>query len=530
MTKCPIYASLRGRISTFTTICSDLFCEYKITNRKEKERRMKKVTTQEPVAAESEGASDLFQVLEGSGGPKVKQLVRDTDNAIASITESAGISLKDSTSQAAQKLATWAERMTADAGNRELKLEELRQRVATELASVDNDQAIAAQKSFAEDLRKAVFGLTAEQQQFEQFLGMLDGECTEADAEVKNANQRVEDARNLVPRAEAAIQIAEQKSVFLGIDWGGKKKTAIAAAKAAAEEARAELEAAKADIEPAKLRAEEIRRERLMNAQPDALLNLILSKGSKVYEAGMNRAKILKEEEATATAERIQVVKDREIAQRTLDKINQELAVKEREVTVLSEEIERTANPSDRAKLETQLSTKKAELQVVANNRNKTFLYSQSKQRMAELLEQTEEAARSLRASIEGMCLMLKSDLETRETVYRAGVEALKAAADMKVLSSADQTGARTDQRVLETMSQTALAAERTIAEVMKQHPDRLAAMRHVRKVMAQNRAVVDDEMQKQLEAFYANYGMNPSDGNSIHFREVPTDATAPVK
>lgn len=474
-----------------------------------------------------EGASDLFAMLEGTGGPKVKQLIQDTDKAIGNITSAAGISLSDSAQDVASKIATWAERLAAEGAKSGVNLEELRARMSKELSTVNNDQAIDAQRMFTEDLRKAVFGLTAEQQQFEQFLGQLDGECPEADAEIKRADDRVENARNAVPRREMELQMAQQRRTFMGLDWGGAKKAAVAKATTNLEEAKVELETAKADVPEAKIRAEELRRDRLMKARPEELLNLILAKGMKVYETGMARAQILKKEEELAAKERVQVVKDREVAQRTLDKLNSELAEKELALANLTEQIERTADPSERAGLETILSNQKAELDKAVNNRNTAFLYSQSKQRMAELLQETEEAARSLRGSIEGMCIMLKSDLETRETVYRAGVEALKGAADMKVLSSADQAGARTDQRMLETMAQTALAAQRTVAETMAAHPNRLAAMRTVRRTMAAQKAEVDDKIAVELAEFFRNYDMVPDSVNSGTYRKVPTVAEA---
>lgn len=471
----------------------------------------------------SDGASDLLALLDTGGGVKVKELVKDTDQAIDRIVADAGVSLSDSTQDAATKLATWAERMAESAAKGGFSIEELQKRVAAELATIDNDQAIAKQAGWHEDLRTAVLGLTAEQQQFAQFLTTLDGECPEADAEIKNSEIRVEKARNAIPYKEMELQTAQQMKRFLNVDWGGKKKDAIALATTELEEAKTELEEAKADIEPAKIRAEEIRRQRLMNARPEELLNLILAKGMKVVETGMQRAEILAKEEAQAVKERIQVVKDRQVAQETLDKLNTALADQEQVVINLTEEIERTADPSERAKLETELSNQKEALQRAGNNRNKAFLYSQSKQRMAELLEQTEEAARSLRASIEGMCIMLKSDLQTRETVYRAGVEALKAAADMKVLSSSDQVGAKTDQNMLEMMASTALAAQRTVAETMAAHPLRFEAMRKVRELMSQQTAQVDDSMQQQLQDFFRNYGINPTDANAVNYRTVPT-------
>lgn len=464
-------------------------------------------------------ASDLFAGM-GSVATKTQQLDEIGSQALDKI-ESFDLKAGQNVSEQIEQAITHAEQRVKEAAEREMDFEKFKERVDAEMASVDLSGAQAKRKAYEEDFRTVTFALLGEMQNLDTFYAEVSGECPEADAEIADSVKRVERARHNLGAAEAGLDYAKAQTPGIFEFITKARRKAVDTASVALRSANVELAEAEADIEPAKRRAEEIRRDRIMQADISGLLQIFQQRSTRVVNLAVEQLGVLQDQIDTVIADRVKTVSDKEAAEKALQQVEADLEKQEQEIRRLQDEKAGTVDPSRKAELDTEIANAQNVLRTLANNRNRKYMYAQSKTRGMEMLTQTEEALRSLYGSIDAYQLMLKSDTEYRITAFDAGVEIMQSMDHLQSIELTNQVGATTDQRHLDIALQASLSAERALLKGMEGHKGRMSEMQHLAKRFAENKAKIDDAILEELAGFFRQHGVDGRDQSSLSHREI---------
>ena len=427
--------------------------------------------------------SDSSQVLE--------TLLKDTERSIASLEQRADLT---------SEIEGLEKKFEQAAEIKESNARDLRVKVL----EADFRKLREATRKEEEDLAQAVFGLNA----------ILEG----MGLEYSQLSKLSDAEQGMVARAEARVAAAKQARLAAETKWNifGMRERAIT-------EAEAEIKRAQQGVENAQIEARRSARQRLMSANMEQSLQDFLHRVSKTIAIMENRMAEISRQLASVTTRKTAAFDLKQKAAEALERLDAQLNNAEAELRREEELLATMVNGTAEHVAQSQkISNLRADVEDLRGRRNTAFVLFQSKEKFAAELEIHEKTQMKLRDNQRMWITTLRSDTEERVVTFKSRLEAMKAMSDQDVAKQLDDLGAAVDQANAEYMAQAGSASDRVRMDKIEAHPERVAKIVKVQATQAEAIQRIRLREREAIEKFKQQYGIDPTQSSFFTYEEKP--------
>lgn len=344
-----------------------------------------------------------------------------------------------------------------------------------------------------QDLSQAVFGLNAVLESMGQDYSKLGRLAPEEEQLIKDAEAKLEQEKAERIEAESTWNIL------------GRKERAVS-------QAESELKAAEQGVQEARNEARRRARARLMSATMEQSLQDFMHRVSKTINIMETRMQEINRQLQAVAARKNSAFEVKQKAAQALEKLDQDLNGAESDLRREEEMLQTMVNGTAEHAAQTQkVSDLRAKVEELRGRRNTAFVLFQSKEKFAAELEIHEKTQMKLRDNQRMWITSLKSDTEERVITFRSRLEAMKAMADQDVAKQLDDLGAAVDQSNAEYMAQAGSASDRVRMQKIEQHPERVAKIAQVQANQAEAIQQIRIREREAIERFKKQYGIDPT-------------------
>jgi hypothetical protein len=434
--------------------------------------------------------SDSSQVLE--------TLLKDTEKSIASLEQKADLT---------SEIEALEKKFEQAAEIKEAKERDLRVKVL----EADFRKLREATRQEEQDLAQAVFGLNA-------ILESMGLEYTQL-SKLNDSEQ------GLVAKAERRVAEAKQARLAAESKWNifGMRDRAIS-------EADEEIKRAQQAVENAQIEARRSARQRLMSANMEQSLQDFMHRVSKTITIMENRMGEISRQLAAVTTRKAAAFDLKQKAAEALEKLDDQLNTAEEELRREEELLSTMVNGTPEHSAQQQkISNLRAQVEDLRGRRNTAFVLFQSKEKFAAELEIHEKTQMKLRDNQRMWITTLRSDTEERVVTFRSRLEAMKAMADQDVAKQLDDLGAAVDQANAEYMAQAGSASDRVRMDKIEAHPERVAKIAKVQATQAEAIQKIRLRERDAIQKFKEQYGIDPTQSSFFTYEDKPEGGAAPA-
>ena len=349
------------------------------------------------------------------------------------------------------------------------------------------------------DLAQAVFGLNA----------MLES----MGDEYASLNEYSDEEKNLISKAEKALEDAKMSRALAEKKWFFKAK-AIAKAEQAIKDTTEGLKQAQID-------AKKMARQRLLNADMEQSLQNFMVKVDKTVQIMSRRMQDIETQLKSVSARKATAFKVKEDAANALQKLDEVLNQQEADLKREEDLITTMINGSPEHAAQTaKISDLRAAVEKTRGERNTAFVLFQSKEKFAAELEIHERTQMKLRDNQRMWITCLKSDTEERLVTFKSRLEAMKAASDQNIAKTLDDLGAAADQNNAEYMATVGAASDRLRMDKIEKHPERIAKIAEAAASQAEAIQSIRVRESAAIEDFKKQYGIDPTQSSFFHYQD----------
>jgi ribosomal protein S18 len=324
-------------------------------------------------------------------------------------------------------------------------------------------------------------------------------------ADAKSNHQR---ALSRVTAAEAAIKEAEKKW-----NWFGRREKAVAEAQQALDNARAAEEIAMAGIDTAQKKAEDLRSERLMDADFQSSFDVLRKFVTETERILSERIEKIEEQTNRTREAKDQAFTDKEKAAKKLEEAkvtaNEKLATLAQETEAL-QTLE--VGTEARATQEKKVAQAQREAEEAKAEHDKTLVIFQSLEKSTVTLTLAETSLMAGLHEHRVTFAQLVADSEAWFTEFDTRVAQIQAMASQTASANLIDTGAAVRSKLAEDSARFAVASLKQITERAERHPGQLQDIMAIRSALAEGMKGMNERWAKIEEDTRARAQGTPSE------------------
>jgi len=316
--------------------------------------------------------------------------------------------------------------------------------------------------------------------------------------------QPSENEKGIVTSAEALVRRAELDLMQAGQAWFFKtKKSAIA---------QNALTSAKSNLELAKAKAQQLARQRLMNATLDKSLQHFITQVGRVVDIMTRRQQAIESQLNSVSKRRQQALQMKQTAAQKLQDLDNSLSEMEQKLQLAEQELNNFTNGSpEYVAKEAEVTNLRNQVEGVRGDRNTALAVYNSKERFAQELQIHETAQRKLRDNQRIWIAVLKSDTQERLVTFQSRLEAMKGMSDQQVAQGMDKIGTEIDGRNAEMLAQIGATSDKVRMEMFEAQPERMRRILNATGAQSEAIAAIRERENEAMKRFKDRYGIDPT-------------------